>query len=78
VPPEPSIKRAVAFIDGQNLFYAAKKAFGYPYPNYDPKLLATHIASAHGWTLVDTFFYTGIPDANDNPLGTTFGQPNWR
>jgi len=72
VPPEPTIKRAVAFIDGQNLFYAAKKAFGYPYPNYDPKLLAAHIASLRGWTLVDTFFYTGIPDANDNPFWNHF------
>jgi len=49
VPPEPTIKRAVAFIDGQNLFYAAKKAFGYQYPNYDPKLLAAHITSLRRW-----------------------------
>ncbi|HNR32025.1 MAG TPA: hypothetical protein PKI11_14130 [Candidatus Hydrogenedentes bacterium] len=37
---EPSVKRAYAFVDGQNLFYAAKKAFGYSYPNYDPSALA--------------------------------------
>jgi hypothetical protein len=29
MPAEPAIKRAVAFVDGQNLFYAAKTAFGY-------------------------------------------------
>jgi hypothetical protein len=29
MPAEPSIKRAVAFFDGQNLFYHAKAAFGY-------------------------------------------------
>jgi hypothetical protein len=30
MPPEPSVKRVYAFIDGQNLFYAAKEAFGWP------------------------------------------------
>ena len=30
---EPLIKRAVAFLDGQNLFHAASEAFGYTYPN---------------------------------------------
>lgn len=68
MPAEPAPKRTVGFVDGQNLFYAAKKAFGYPYPNYDPKALAERIASDRGWTLVETFFYTGIPDASDNPF----------
>ena len=31
--------KTVAFIDGQNLFNAAKKAFGYHYPNYDVALV---------------------------------------
>lgn len=35
MPPEPKVKRAFAFIDGQNLFFAARQAFGYTYPNYD-------------------------------------------
>jgi len=65
-------KRAVGFVDGQNLFYAAKKAFGYPYPNYDPKVLAERIASDRGWTLVETFFYTGISDVVDNPFWNHF------
>ena len=72
VPAEPTLKRTIAFVDGQNLFYAAKKAYGYPYPNYDPKKLAEYIASAHGWTLVETFFYTGIPDRTDNPFWNHF------
>ena len=38
---EPAIKRAIAFVDGQNLFYAAKEAFGYTYPNYDPDSLVS-------------------------------------
>ena len=72
MPAEPVPKRAVGFVDGQNLFYAAKKAFGYPYPNYDPKALAERIASDRGWTLVETFFYTGIPDAIDNSFWNHF------
>lgn len=72
MPPEPTVKRTYAFVDGQNLFYAAKKAFGYPYPNYEPKNLAASIASARGWTLVETFFYSGIPDATDNPFWNHF------
>ena len=38
--PEPAIIRGVAFVDGQNLFNAAKRAFGYSYPNYDITRLA--------------------------------------
>lgn len=66
MPIEPSEKRAVAFIDGQNLFYAAKKAFGYSYPNYDPKALAGRISASRGWKLMKIFFYTGIPDSSDD------------
>ncbi len=43
------MKRAVAFIDGQNLFYAAREAFGYSYPNYDPKALAAKVRGEQGW-----------------------------
>ena len=35
VPAAPPIKRAVAFVDGQNLYRSAKTAFGYHYPNHD-------------------------------------------
>lgn len=72
MPAEPPIKRAVAFVDGQNLFYAAKKAFGYKFPNYDPKALAQHVAQGGNWTLSQTFFYTGIPDATDNAFWNHF------
>jgi hypothetical protein len=40
MPAEPTVKRTIAFVDGQNLFYAAKYAFGYSWPNYDPLKLA--------------------------------------
>jgi len=39
--PEPAIKRARAYIDGQNLFHSAKEAFGYSFPNDDIKALVT-------------------------------------
>jgi hypothetical protein len=48
---EPGVKRAIAFFDGQNLFYAAKYAFGYSWPNYDPLKLAQAVCRAQGWQL---------------------------
>ena len=66
MPSEPPVKRAFVFIDGQNLFHAAKEAFGYPYPNYNVAALAERICRQEGWQLERTHFYTGIPDASDN------------
>jgi len=63
---EPAIKRAIAFVDGQNLFYAAKNAFGYTYPNYDVLALATAICKSQNWNLMRVCFYTGIPDVMDD------------
>ena len=40
MPIEPAVKRAIVFIDGQNLFHAVKEAFGYRWPNYDVGKLA--------------------------------------
>ena len=40
------MRRAVAFIDGQNLFHAAKEAFGYRHPNFDPLKLAATVFKA--------------------------------
>ena len=57
----------MAFVDGQNLFYAAREAFGYRYPNYDVSALAGRVCATHGWELVETRFYTGIPAADDDP-----------
>ena len=33
-------RRTVAFVDGQNLFHAAREAFGYTYPNYEVRALS--------------------------------------
>jgi uncharacterized LabA/DUF88 family protein len=68
----PSIKRAITFIDGQNLFYAAKDAFGYTFPNYDIKALSGAVCKNCDSKLVEARFYTGIPDAADDPAKNHF------
>ena len=72
VPPEPARKRTIAFVDGQNLFYAAKEAFGYGYPNYDPVRLAQEVCGLRGWGLAGTRFHTGVPDARVRPSWNHF------
>jgi len=64
---EPAVKRAIAYVDGQNLFNSAKDAFGYSFPNYDIKKLALSVCASRGWTLVRVRFYTGIPDLHLDP-----------
>ncbi len=63
---EPAVKRAFVFVDGQNLFYAAKNAFGQRYPNYDVRALAKALCASQAWQLERVLFYTGVPDAADN------------
>ena len=63
---EPQEKRVAAFIDGQNLFNAAKMAFGYGFPNFDPIELAKLVCNQQStaveqWVLVKLYFYTGMP-----------------
>jgi uncharacterized LabA/DUF88 family protein len=67
-------KRVIAFVDGQNLFNAAKQAFGYDFPNYDAVKLAQLVCEQRGqeqqehWTLVKLHFYTGMPSpTKDEP-----------
>lgn len=69
---EPSVKRTAVFVDGQSLYYAAKDAFGYSYPNYDVRLLSEKICVAQGWTLKEIRFYTGIPDMQDDKFWHNF------
>jgi uncharacterized LabA/DUF88 family protein len=68
MPKEPLVKRTVAFFDGQNLFHAAREAFGYTYPNYDPVCLANTLCQSRNWQLKQVRFYTGIPDLSDDPF----------
>lgn len=72
MPTEPPVKRAITFFDGQNLYFAAKECFGYPYPNYDVLRLSQAVCAARGWQLKETRFYTGVPDASDDPLWNAF------
>lgn len=72
MPAEPPIKRTVAFIDGQNLFHAAKAAFGYTFPNYDVLALSKATCASRGWQLDQVRFYTGVPDPTDNPAWNSF------
>jgi uncharacterized LabA/DUF88 family protein len=69
---EPTRKRAIVFVDGQNLFYSAKEAFGFTFPNFDVQLLAQEVCKNHGWDLVGCRFYTGIPNPEDNPRWNSF------
>ncbi len=72
MPDEPPIKRTIAFVDGQNLFHAAKEAFGFMHPNYDIQALAQALCSSKGWQLDQVRFYTGYPDAADNAAWNHF------
>jgi uncharacterized LabA/DUF88 family protein len=72
MPKEPKNKRTYVFIDGQNLFHAVKDAFGYTYPNYDVKRLVETVCSSKGLSIDKIFFYTGVPNADDDERWNTF------
>lgn len=78
MPLEPQVKRTVSFIDGQNLFHSARESFGYTYPNYDVIALSRNICERLGWDLVQTRFYTGIPDLWDDPFWNHFWMAKLR
>ena len=65
---EPATKKAVSFIDGQNLFRHAKDAFGYHHPNYDPYKLTDAVCKDRGWINQGVRFYTGVPAAHRSPM----------
>ena len=65
---EPGFKRAVSFIDGQNLYRHAKDAFGHHHPNYDPRKLAEAVCAERGWSNHGVRFYTGVPSADRMPM----------
>ena len=72
MPAEPTTKRAIAFIDGQNLFHAAREAYGYTFPNYNVVALSKTVCERNGWKLEQVRFYTGIPDPQDDPFWHQF------
>src|SRR5450756_2249784 len=63
----PRAKRAIAFFDGQNLFAAARDAFGFTTASHGVPRLARAVALQRGWDLTQVRFYTGIPERRDNP-----------
>ena len=63
---EPPVKRATVFVDGQNLFHAARAAFDRTYPDYDVHALGRAICASNGWAASEIRFYTGLPEASDN------------
>jgi len=67
-PPEPRLKRAAAFVDGQNLFHAVRRVFGASQPDVDVQRLAATICESRGWTLSSVSFYTGVPRQRDDPF----------
>jgi uncharacterized LabA/DUF88 family protein len=72
MPEEPLTKRAIAFIDGQNLFYGAKDAFGYRWPNYDVDKITRAVCSQQGWQCDGVQFYTGVPEPHDHSFWNHF------
>lgn len=67
MPLEPADKRAITFVDGQNLFHTARESFGHSFPNYDVRALSEAVCQSAGWRLAQVRFYTGIPDPADDP-----------
>jgi uncharacterized LabA/DUF88 family protein len=62
-PPTP---RAVVFVDAQNLFHDAKRAFAYDYPNFNIVKLANTVCEKKGWAVSEIRFYTGVPTEAQN------------
>lgn len=72
-------RRVHAFIDGQNLYHAAKDCFGYRYPNYDPIQLARETtALSPGRRLEKVHFYTGMHNSRRNPMWHEFWKAKLR
>ena len=53
-------------------FTTQENAFGYPYPNYDVAALVRTICSQQRWQATSINFYTGVPDAADDPRWNRF------
>lgn len=72
---EPAIKRAITFVDGQNLYHGLREAFASTtHPNYDLMKLSQAICAREGWLLKQVRFYSGYPSAKDDPAWNKFWQ----
>jgi uncharacterized LabA/DUF88 family protein len=72
---EPATKRAITFIDGQNLYHGLREAFSSTtHPNYDLMKLSQAVCVREGWVLKQVRFYSGYPSAKDDPTWNRFWQ----
>lgn len=69
---------ASPFVDGQNLFNAAKFAYGYQYPNYGVLALTKAVCAQEGWRFIQTRFYTGVPSKEKDEAKHTFWHQKTR
>jgi uncharacterized LabA/DUF88 family protein len=65
-------RRCLVLIDGQNLFDAARREFGYEWPNFDAGKLARLLAVRTASALCQTRFYSGVPAASVHPWWHAF------
>ena len=65
-------RRCLVFVDGQNLFHAARREFGYEWPNFDAGKLASLLAVRTASALCQTRFYSAVPSASVDPWWYTF------
>ena len=68
----PRFPRAISFVDGQNLFHAAREQFGRAWPDYDVLALSRAVCRGRGWDLQQVHFYTGIPERRFDPRWNGF------
>ena len=71
---EPTVKRAITFIDGQNLYHCAREAFGITHPNFDVMKISKSVCDENGWMLSQARFYTGFPSQKNDPFWSAFWQ----
>jgi uncharacterized LabA/DUF88 family protein len=65
-------RRAIVLIDGQNLFHAARREFGYTAPNFDAQKIARVVCDRTNSLLHQTRFYSGVPAAHVDPWWHAF------
>lgn len=64
---QPSLRRTIVFVDAQNLYGAARTAFGRQLPDYDPVALAELLCKREHWQLAQVRFYAGVPVREIDP-----------
>jgi uncharacterized LabA/DUF88 family protein len=65
-PARPN-RRAVVFVDGQNLYHSVREAFNRSHPDYDVQKLANAVCISHDCYVGRIHFYTGMPGEHVDP-----------